>query len=295
MFKLLRADGYRVLHYKLFWTMLCGYVLLSFIFVLGEYAKLTTWMEYYRGEIAGSSPPTNAFFCMQWGFGLNVCLLGILCAILVPVFIGKENASGGMRNKIIAGGGRAQVYLSKLIWSCAMCAAVYLAFHLVNFTLGSALLGWGGVTVGEVLPPFFTGLLFVLAYAAIFTAVAMLSRSAVAGVIVCLLLVLAAWVLLGALEAARPSAPKIDPETGALLWFVEGVIPVWLQEFLKGLLAALPTGQYVTFYASGLDLSAKYAGEVLVGNLGAYCGFSALWVALSAVCGPLLFAKVDLK
>ncbi len=294
MFKLLRADGYRVLRYKLFWILLCCYAVFSLILVLGEYVSLRSWLAYYEHSDMTMTARIDAFTVMRQGFGSNVCLLGFLCAILVPVLIGKEYTSGGMRNKIIAGGGRAQVYLSKLIWSCAMCAAVYLVFHFINFTLGSALMGWGGATVGEVLLLFVTGLLFVLAYAAIFTAVAMFSRGAVAGVVVSIVLVIAAWLIFASIDSNRPYDAAVDPETGTILWFNVEQVPVWLQEVLKGLLALMPTGQYVTFTTSALDFS-KYAGETLVGNLGAYCAFSALWVALSAVGGSLLFRRLDLR
>lgn len=294
MFKLLRADGYRVLRYKLFWILLGCYAVFSLILVVGEYVSLQSWLAYYEHSDTTMTARIDAFTAMRQGFGSNVCLLGFLCAILVPVFIGKEYSSGGMRNKIIAGGGRVQVYLSKLIWSCAMCTAVYLVFHLINFTLGSALMGWGGATAGEVLLPFIAGLLFVLAYAAIFTAVAMFSRGAVAGVIVSIVLVLAGWLIFASLESNCPYDRTVDPETGTVLWFDVERVPVWLQEVLKGLLAVFPTGQYVTFTTSALGFS-RYAGEFLVGNLGAYCAFSALWVALSAVGGSLIFRGLDLK
>lgn len=272
MFKLLRADLYRALRYKVFWVLLVGNALLGFFAVLNAYS-------YY----VNFDPRYNAFYAMQQGMGGGFGLLGILSAIIVAIFIGHEYASGGMRNKIMTGGGRVRIYLSKLCVSMLMCALVYLSFHAVNFTFGSAVLGWEGTAARQVLLTLLTGLLFTLAYAAIFTAVGMLSKSTVAGLLIGILgtfvMAFVVMYLQGELGGYYGQDPA-DPE-GAIFYPCEW--PLWLQNLAKGFIALIPTGQSLTFM------------EPIVGNPGVYCALSCLWVVLSAVGGAALFRKVDLK
>ena len=272
MFKLLRADLYRALRYKVFWILLAGNAVLGVISVLNTYS-------FYQSF----GPQYNAFHAMQQGLGGGCGLLGILSAIIISVFIGHEYASGGVRNKIMTGGGRVRIYLSKLILSCGMCALVYLSFHAVNFVFGSALLGWEGVSVGQILLTLLAGLMFTLAYASIFTAVGMLTKNTVAGLLIgvlgTLVIVFAVMYLQGELDGYYGRDPA-DPE-GAIFYPCEW--PMWLQNLAKGFIVFIPTGQSLTF------------AEPLAGGLGTYIALSCIWIALSAVGGSVLFRKIDLK
>ena len=272
MFKLLRADLYRALRYKVFWVLLAGNALLGFIAVLNAYSFYVNF-----------GPQYNAFYAMQQGLGGGCGLLGILSAIIISVFIGHEYAAGGMRNKIMTGGGRVRVYLSKLVLSCGMCVLVYLSFHAMNFVFGSALLGWEGVPAGQILLTLLAGLMFTLAYACIFTAVGMLSKSTVAGLLIgilgTLVMAFAVMYLQGELGGYYGHDPA-DPE-GAVFYPCEW--PMWLQNLARGFIALIPTGTSLPF------------AEPVIGNLGTYCARSCLWIALSAVGGSALFCRVDLK
>lgn len=82
MFKLLRADLYRALRYKVFWVLLAGNALLGFSAVLNAYSFYVNF-----------GPQYNAFYAMQQGLGGGCGLLGILSAIIISVFIGHEYLS----------------------------------------------------------------------------------------------------------------------------------------------------------------------------------------------------------
>ncbi len=72
MFKLLRADFYRALRYKVFWVLLAGNALLGFIAVLNAYSFYVNF-----------GPQYNAFYAMQQGLGGGCGLLGILSAVII--------------------------------------------------------------------------------------------------------------------------------------------------------------------------------------------------------------------
>ena len=67
-----------------------------------------------------------------WGqplFGLGL-LIGIILAVVCSLFFGTEHADGAIRNKLIAGHGRASIYLATLAASLLAALALYLIFLL---------------------------------------------------------------------------------------------------------------------------------------------------------------------
>lgn len=274
MGKLLRADLFRAFRFKIFYVLAAVNAVFGIISVFNQLS--------WRGLDAGVS----AFDVMQDGFGSGVGFIGILNAVLVAIFIGHEYACGAMRNKVMTGGGRQKIYLSELIVSCTMCAAVYLIFHLVNFALGSALLGWGDHSFAEIILALLAGLFMSLAYCAVFTGVAMLSKNTVtgllAGVLGTLVMLFVVMWLAGELQGSYVQDPN-DPQ---------GAIPVpcrwpeWVQALVRGFIRLIPTGQSVLLTA-GLAQS--------LGAYGTLIGLSCVWLALSAIGGSLLFRKTDMK
>lgn len=273
MGKLLRADLFRAFRCKIFYILLALNAVVA-VFAVGNQIP---W--------AAVDPNVNAFSVLLEGFGGGVAFLGILNAVLVSVFVGHEYGCGALRNKVMTGGGRTRIYLSKLIVCCAMCAAVYAAYHLVNFLLGSAVFGWQGVSFSEVILAFTAGLCMSLASCAILTGVSMLSKNIVVSLLVGVLgtivvLVCVMW-LLGELQGSYVRDP-LDPE-GAIL--VPCNWPAWLQTAVRWLLRLIPTGQSVLLAG----------GTLAAGEYGALIALSCAWLALSAVLGPLLFRRIDLK
>lgn len=273
MGKLIRADLFRAFRFKIFYILVALNAAVGVVSVFDRMA----WQQLDIG--------VSAFDVMQSGFGGGIAFIGILNAVLVAIFIGHEYACGAMRNKVMTGGGRQKIYLSELTVSCTMCAAVYLVFHLVNFILGSALLGWGGHAFSEIVLALLAGLFMSLAYCAIFTGVAMLSKNTIAGLLVgilgTLVVLFAVMYLTGALEGSYVQDPG-DPE-GAIL--VPCGWPAWVQSFVRGLIRLIPTGQSVLL-TGGVSSLAGY---------GTLIGLSCFWIVLSAVGGSLIFRKIDMK
>lgn len=271
MGKLLRADLFRAFRYKILYLLLAVNAVVGVFSVINQLA----WRGYAE---------VSALDVLGGGFGGGIGFIGILNAVLVAVFIGHEYACGAMRNKVMTGGGRSKIYLSKLAVSSAMCAVVYLAYHVVNFVLGSALLGWGAHSFSEIVLAFFAGLFMSLAYCAIFTGVSMLSKNTVVSLLsgvlgtLCILL-LVIWVQ-GELEGTY-----FFPEGSE-----EGVwLPCQWPAFWQGLarfaIRLVPTGQSVLLSMRSLSMS----------DMGTLIGLSCVWIVLSAAGGSLVFRKIDMK
>ena len=99
---------------------------------------------YQAYSLRPSGYEVSALGIFYSGFGGGMSLIGILSALTVSIFVGTKFTSGAMRNKVIVGSGRAKLYWCNLVTACALCVLIYAGYHLVNFTLGTAILGWGG-------------------------------------------------------------------------------------------------------------------------------------------------------
>ena len=276
MGKLLRADLFRARRFKVFYLLLAVNAMVGLFSVFNQ----LTWRSI--------EPSVSAYEVLLDGFGGGIAFLGILNAVLVSIFIGHEYACGAMRNKVMTGGGRSKIYLSKLAVSSAMCAAVYLAFHVVNLVLGSALLGWGGHAFSEIALALLAGLCMSLAYCAVFTGIAMLSKNTVIslliGILGTLIVLFAVMYLMSALEGTYIIADTAEEGADAGIW-IPCPWPAWVQSFVRGLLRLLPTGQSVLLTVGGISAA----------GMGGYIGLSCIWIVLSAVGGSLLYRKIDMK
>ncbi len=116
-------------------------------------------------------------------------LLGLFSAIFTSLFIGTEHSEGTMRNKIVVGRTRAEVYLSYYIvcFTAGVCfVAAWLIGGLVGIpTFGVWKIGFGGVLLYTLISVFFTA-----ALTGILTLLCMLSSNKAITTVVSILLAL---------------------------------------------------------------------------------------------------------
>lgn len=76
--------------------------------------------------------------------------IGLILPVLIGILVCRDFSTGTVRNKIIAGHSRLQVYLSLLISAVSIGATLFLIYSLLMLALGSLLLGYGSAfTFGE--------------------------------------------------------------------------------------------------------------------------------------------------
>ena len=138
MIRLFRSSLYRALKSKIFFACLIVNAAVALIGCL-----------YQAYSLRPSGYEVSALGIFYSGFGGGMSLIGILSALTVSIFVGTEFTSGAMRNKVIVGSGRVKLYWCNLVTACALCVLIYAGYHLVNFTLGTAILGWGGGASGR--------------------------------------------------------------------------------------------------------------------------------------------------
>lgn len=162
MRKLLRSNLRRLAKSKVFWG--CSFTLLAYseLILISTYTNMVRYNE--------SLPLDSVFFA-------SFSILGVILSIVLSLFTGTEYNDGTIRNKIIIGRTRNQIYLSSFL-TCA-AAAIFICFTTLFLTdiVGLPLMGQLKMPGSTLRLLLLDGLLLCTAYGAIFNLIGMLSSS----------------------------------------------------------------------------------------------------------------------
>ncbi len=191
MRKLLRAGYTRLFRDKVFLAAL------ALLFAMGCAAAYTKWSDKKMGFAVD---PASALFAF-------VVLVPLAMAVVTALYTGAEFDCGTVRNKLAVGHLRRDVYLSQLQFAVAAGALSTLAY-LVPYTL--LCLVWVGPTsmpAGTLAAYLGLALCTFLAYAALYTLVAMVTGKRATAAVVCLLLFIA-FLVAGLVVKGMLDAPE---------------------------------------------------------------------------------------
>ena len=277
MRNLLSAGFMRLWRSKVFW--------LSCLFLAGA-TVTAVWTRYSDKVQYGYVSNLDTAFL---GYALFIAfLIPIVCAL----FIGVEYADGTVRNKMVCGHGRGNLYLSNLILCSAASLLMCTAAVAPGLCVGLPLLGGFAMGTTRAILFFFGVYALSLAWTALFTLLAMLvsSRtiSVVAAMLLSLALIFAGAYLEGRLEAV-PTIPTYTVTVNGEIVEGEGYPnPAYVPEgpvrdifqFLRDFTPGGQTVQHVNQQAE--------RPEVLI-------VYDAVLFVLSTGAGLLLFKRKDLK
>ena len=153
--RLLRADFYRMYGKKCFWMFAGAMAAAAMMFIGMQY----TAMDYQVG--------------LDRVIFLPMSFYGVIVSAMISLFIGDDFSDGVIRNKLIAGRRKKEVYLSNFIVTQTACAAVYVGMTAMTVGIGIHLFE-NNVSVNEFLVYFLLGLLTCLAFGSIFCMLSML-------------------------------------------------------------------------------------------------------------------------
>lgn len=174
MSQLLSAGFTRLIKSRLFWA---GNILMVgfFTFLLfSNFRSMNAHPDFY--QYTGDS---LLFAPFQ--------IIGIFASCFTGLFLGTEYSDGTLRNKLIVGKSRSQVYLTNLILSFTATLIVCGIAILTCGALGTFLFGSFELTPVQVLSALELGVLTLTAFAGIFTLMSMLIPYKSASSVVCLL------------------------------------------------------------------------------------------------------------
>lgn len=131
-------------------------------------------------------------------------IIGIFVACFTGLFLGTEYKEGTLRNKVISGRSRTEIYLSNLIVCFTASLFISIVSILITFATGVFLFGTEGLNPLQMLTCFGLGVLMLAAFAGISTLISMLIPSRSAGSVVNILfffmLVIAATYIISRLD-----------------------------------------------------------------------------------------------
>lgn len=225
----------------------------------------------------------------------NIAFVGLMYMLFaVPVFVGKfvgtEYSDGTIRNKLIVGHKRSNIYLANLI-VCTTGTLMGVALHLlINFTLGTALCGFEVLTVSEILKLTLSSIAAFISLTAVMIMISMLMKSKAGASVTTLLLTFImffATVSIGSqLSAPEYYDYSFDPTIGETVHNIEN------PNYLTGTKRKV----YQTIY-DVMPVSHMYESDMFLNteNVGKFAGYDGIVLVVTTALGIILFRKKDLK
>lgn len=167
MYKLLKAGFYRLRKDKIFWIFIVITIALS-IFALMRYSSNGLKLENLFNEF--------------------IYYEGLFISLFISLFIGREHSEGIIRNKIIVGHKRVNIYLSNLIISIVTCLFFQLIYYIIVFAIGTLLYEAIQMNYSNIIQIILDTTLVIISYCSIFNLVTMMfseiTVSTIVGVVV---------------------------------------------------------------------------------------------------------------
>lgn len=226
MIKLLVANFFRAVKNKLFWCLCGATALVSLIMIVSA--------------MLSGSAPIDGVICMC------VVAVEIAAAVFISIFFGTEYGDGTIRNKLVVGHDRRQIYFANLL-TAVVCGLVMTAAYILPVViLGFPLVGLPSVTAIQVMA---VGIVTLFAFCSLFTMVSMMysnkAGATVINLVLAFLLLAAASFLLSILNA--PEYYTVFTDEGQELVRNSNYIDGVARTILQALCDLLPSGQAMQF------------------------------------------------
>ena len=253
------------------------------------YAVITIAAGWRSMDINDIQIPMDALFLNSFGVSGFVAVPGIVMAAFCSMFIGTEFSDGTMRNKLIVGHRRKEIYLANF-FTCALCGIFFNLVYLALVSLiGIPLFGGFQLETGTLLLLMADGWLAIIAYAAIFNLLSMALQNKTVCVCLALITVMASMFLCFYLMKRLEGPPMIevyqmvDGQTTTETVPNKQYIAGGARKILQFIIDFLPSGQ-------ALQLSGQSATHLKLMPL-----YAAVIILITNVSGLFLFGKKDLR
>lgn len=272
MNNLIAANFIRIKKSKLLWA---GMALMALL------AAVMSFTQYREAAAYGVETSLDKVFFVY------AVPISILTAVFSSIFLGAEYSDGVIRNKIIIGHGRMEIYFASF-FSLFTAAMLY----CLAFLAGAAVVGIpliGGLTTDSrtVLLVLLGTFLLVVAYCSIFTMISMVCSNKTSAAVVSLLFIIGMFLFslyIDRMLEAPPFLPQYtmdggEPESVPNPKYVTGTLRA-CYTFLSEFLPASQSSRYAT-------LTAVHLWQMPLYSLGIILGTTAV--------GTAVFRRKDLK
>ena len=279
MIKLLKANLARLWKNKVFWL---GFLVLNVFCIIQKIGLIQDTIEVHY---------------LEETFWIQAYVLGIILSVFISLFIGAEYEYGTIRNKIVSGYDRSEIYLAN-IFACIIAGWIMCMGCLISSLLvGVPFLGFFHIELSEILLQGICVFALSAAYTAIYCFFAMLIHNRTITAIACIML---SFLLLfsGTVVSNRldESEYYYIPDASLGIGEIDDVSnSEWIRnrDYLEGtkrriyeiVFEVIPGGQ--SLQLSGMLNEQTSYIEMFSASL--------VWIVLSCGCGVLLFCRKDLR
>lgn len=267
MLKLLSANKIRLKTSRLFWIGL---------FVTIGYSVFLLIMNYIeKVSYIGSS-----IMQINWYLLAPFSIISFFCPIFSSIFVGTEYSDGTMRNRLIVGHTRKNIYLANFITVCLVNVIITLISSVIVVLLGTLLLGWHMLNPMLFLLHYIGGIMMLVAFAGFFTLIAMVIHNKTISTVTAIITFLMSYLIAGVIRRLVFSFYNGEAISDVFSDLSNDMVSQPVLEFLYDF---LPMGQCLqitsdtVFHPFRLPI------------------YSALFAAITVICGVLMFSKRDMK
>jgi hypothetical protein len=281
MTKLLRANFARLRKEKIF--LVCAAVMVL-------YGVILCIAVNYSMHVNNTEIPFDSVFLYGYGLYGYLAIPGILMATLCSVFIGTEHSDGTIRNKLVVGRTRTEIYLSNFL-TCAVAGVLLnICYFVVACAVGIPLFGFFHASVSVMLKLILDGTLMMVSYAAVFNILSMLIQNKTTTAIISLIGVIAVMCVSIVLITRIAEPEFIDgieiSASGEQIWTTvrnTRYLSKTARAVCQFVVDLLPTGQ-------SLQISGMTAPHLWLMML-----YSAIITITANIAGVFFFRRKDLK
>ncbi|MDO5410578.1 MAG: ABC transporter permease subunit [Lachnospiraceae bacterium] len=159
MYKVLSANFSRLRKDKTFWLCMAVMLVYSVVYMLNGCRQAVVDLAEYD-------------CCIDEYYFHFAILTGAFCALFASMFLGTEYSDGTIRNKIIAGHTRAEIYIANLLTVFSATLFIMMVW-LIGALVGIPVLGTWKIGVSGLLLYLVIAVFFTAAFSAIFTCLSM--------------------------------------------------------------------------------------------------------------------------
>lgn len=245
MYRLLDAGFERIKKNKAFLGCVLVTIGIAIFMLVSNYFD----MKNYDAQISTSELVSN-----------YLPMIGMFIAIFTGLFVGTEYSDGTIRNKIIAGHKKINIYLSNFIISSIVAIIFEIIWTTFVLIIAVPVFGKPIIELNQLLITCLDSIMFIIAYSAIFNFISVLSCNKTISAVTCILLF---FIMLGVTVSAfniiqTPETVQqggLNPETGVVS-FEEIPNPKYpsdsKRQFYQTIVDIIPMGQ-AFILGAGLD------------------------------------------
>lgn len=281
MIRLLHANFYRLKKNKVFIGIIIITIIASFVILFNTYQGNIINEKY--NMIKTTIDKTYIIY-------INV--ISFLIAIFVSIFVGTDYSDGTIRNKIIVGHSRKNIYLSNLIVSIVV-GLILETIHLTIITIiGIPLIGKIQMNILDFLYIILNMILLIIVFSSIFNFISMLCSNVTLSTVGSLLLILIMYVFCMSISVVANSTKELkiqdfDENGNLITQYIEdkNYPGDFNKNLCKTVINILPTGQAMELSDVNIDMK-----EIKI-----YPLYSLGGIIIINVLGIYMFNKKELK